>query len=182
MGEEKDVLLRVALVPEEPAGKVITRSAGAVEVWASLGWPSVADVPEYSMLPSFPETVKPLLTESGESKATERIVAGELLAFSDQDLSAGVDLLLRTLTTTAAVTDAVLEVRVFRAAAPRVSDGDLVCGLARKLWKDGRYVTFGVSWHPVRESQVALGVGGSSVDLEGFIGVEELWEITPRDT
>lgn len=132
------------------------------------------------MLPKFPETVGSLLTETAGADGTSRLVTGEIRGLSDRAIASSLDLWLRTITAQAALTDAVLETRAAKCDSPRVMSCDLVVGIARGLWEAGFSVTFGTSWEPVCDTDLAVGTGGSDGELEDFIREGGSWEITPR--
>ncbi|CAN5698529.1 hypothetical protein BH24ACT22_BH24ACT22_10150 [soil metagenome] len=137
-------------------------------------------MPKDSLLPSFPENVRPRIIDSLGTDETSRLVTGELLALSEQDLTATLDLLLRTLTSEATLTDAVLETSAVRITSPHAAQSSLVCEMARELWDAGFRVTFGPSWEPVTDADLALGVAGDNDALKGFVRNCESWDTTPR--
>ena len=151
-----------------------------MEFWATLAWQGPNDVPRDSLIPIFPETVKSSLTDSTGADGTSRVVTGELRALCEGDLGAALDLLLRAITSKAALTDAVLETRAVRLASPRAAQASLVCEMARELWEAGHRVTFGPSWEAVPDVDLALGAGGSNGDLESVFREKNSWKLTPR--
>lgn len=132
------------------------------------------------MLPAFPETVQSTLEQSPGTEEATRLVTGELRALCELELVVALDLLLRTITSKAALTDGVLETRAIRLASPRVTQASLVCEMALKLWEAGLRVTFGPSWEPVLDADLALGAGGSKDDLEGVFLEKDSWRIASR--
>ncbi|CAN5630777.1 hypothetical protein BH24ACT21_BH24ACT21_02650 [soil metagenome] len=137
-------------------------------------------MPQDSLLPVFSENTMSTLEESsGDDKAT-RLVTGERRALGDQELASALDLLLRTITSKAALTDAVLETRVVRLASSLVIAAPLVYETAYKLWNAGFRVTFGPSWEPVPDADLVLGAAGPENGLEDFIREMSPWEITSR--
>lgn len=149
-------------------------------MWASLNWQSSDDVPKDSLLPGFPGTVKHQLRGSPGTEETSRFITGELRALNDRDLTTALDIFLRSLTSGAALTDAVLETNAFRLASPKAAQCSLVCDLARELWAAGFHVTFGPSGEPVTDADIALGTADDNGALEDFISKSESWETTPR--
>lgn len=108
---------------------------------------------------------------------SSRRVTGELRAFREPDLAVALDLVLRALTSQAALTEAVLETRVVRSTLPQAMQSALVEEMARELWRSGIGVTFGPSWYPARDADLLLGTGGSEdqiVDLLQNIGKWEM--------
>ncbi len=145
-----------------------------------MTWQSSNDVPQDSLIPSFPETVRTRLTNSPGTDGATRLVTGEIHALSSKDLAEALDLFLRTLTEKAALTDAVLETSAVRLASPRAMQGTLVCAMAHELWEAGFRVTFGPSWEPFLDGDLALGAAGDNSFLEDFVLNSESWEMTSR--
>ncbi|MGB3635826.1 MAG: hypothetical protein WA982_17450 [Rubrobacteraceae bacterium] len=146
-----------------------------------MNWQSQDDVPKDNLLPKFSESVRTRITDSPGTDETSRSIAGELIALSEQELKAALDLLLRTLTSAAALTDAVLETSAVRLTSPRSTQSSLVCEMARELWDAGFRVTFGHSWEPVTDADLALGAAGDNDALKEFVLNSESWETTPRN-
>lgn len=145
-----------------------------------MAWKSPDEIPKESLLPVLPDTVSSLLTECSETEENTRLVAVELRALCGRDLSSALDLILRNLTSKAALTDAVLETRATRTASPKTFDPSLVCSVARTLRGAGFDVTFGPSPYSVAGADLAVGTRGSNGELESFVTEDELWETEPR--
>lgn len=158
---------------------MITYAAGAIELWASLAWERPAEVPSKNLLPMVSGAVKPLLAESPGTDEAMRFVAGEIRGFDPRSTAQALDDVLRTLTSKAALSEAVLETRVLRQAPPWVARGTLVGEVSCRLWDAGFSVTFGRSWEPVADADLAIGVGGSA-ELEELFKERFSWETTPR--
>ncbi|MGF1471917.1 MAG: hypothetical protein ACFB50_09285 [Rubrobacteraceae bacterium] len=164
----------------EPAGKIITSGPGSVEVWASLVWRSREEVPRHGLLPPIPAKAGSLLVESLGGEPPSRLVTGELRAYSDRCLAETLDLVLRTLVSKAALTEAQLETRVVRLTGPHAPQAQLVQTMARELWGAGIRVTFGPSSEPVSDADLSVGAGGAGDVLENVICESGTWELASR--
>jgi hypothetical protein len=100
---------------------------------------------------------------------------GEILALSEADLGLALETVLRSLTITAALSDAVLETRAARSWAPATTPAMTLQALARDLWDAGFRVTFAPSWTPVPVGAVGLGVRGAERELDGFLRSHPSW-------
>lgn len=164
----------------EPAGKIVTRSAGSVEIQASLEWRSPQDAPHYSLFPAIPAGARFSLQESSGSDGTSRLVSGRLHAFRERILARVLDLVLRSLTSQAALTEAVLETRVVRLATPQAPQASLVEKMAHELWCSGQRVTFGPSWEPICDVDLPLGAAGFEDELVDLLRCSGGWEIASQ--
>lgn len=154
----------VALLPGEEAGVIPPRTAGAVELLATLTWRRPEEMPPETLLDAFPglDNVKLALSESVEPERATRRVCGGILALTEPELSFAVDCALRALSDTAALTGAVLETRVVRLAAPREVSPEARDRLAHDLREAGHSAHLEPCWTPVRGTDVALGAGGEA--------------------
>lgn len=84
---------------------------------------------------------------------------------------------MRRVADAAAVSGAVLEMRVIRQEPPRGAPADLVEALAADLWRAGFGVRFAPCWEPVRAGGPALGVAGDEERLRGFLGEHPAWKL-----
>ncbi len=87
---------------------------------------------------------------------------------------------LRSVTTYATLTEAVLETRAVRLVDPRAPSAALVKALARQLWSAGLRVSFGPSWAPVPDADVSVGTRGLEDDgvedaFEAFLRMHPAW-------
>lgn len=151
-----------------------------MEIWASLSWKSPEDILQDSLLPVFPEKIMSTLEPSLEFEKATRLVTGELRALSDQDLTSALNLVLRAITSKAALTEAVLEIRTVRLASSLVVSAPLICEMARELCNAGFCVTFGPTWEPVQDADLVLGTAGAKSILKEFIEETTPWEMAPR--
>ena len=87
---------------------------------------------------------------------------------------AGLEAVLRSLTTFAALTEATLEVNAVVNVPPRVASPRALEGLARDLWEAGFPVRFAPSWTPAPAADVYLGVGGDE-ELDEFVRSQAWW-------
>lgn len=166
------------MLPEEPAGLIPTRTPGAVRFEATLNWKSGADAVLGDIIPSLsnPKLVKVLVSESDEIDGIRR-VSGEVRAFSEEDIQGALDFILSTITSTAAISEAVLEVRCVRLARPHIVSEATLGRLARGLWEAGFRVRFGACWTPLcAGEEAAVGVRGVEDAREH---IEDLgpWEV-----
>lgn len=165
----------VALVPEEPAGKILTTSAGVARVEATLSC-RPGDAP-----PTVPRLLEPPPGAAfypeweGDPTSTTCRFYCEVRALRAAALAAALEGILRAVTAYAALADAVLEVRAVRFVEPVVYPAPLVERLARDLWDAGLPVSFGSSWVPVSEGGLAVGGGGSGGEIEGFLRDHPAW-------
>ena len=168
-------------LPEEPAGLVVTRTAGLARFEATLTWRT----PEAS---SGPGLVAPVScgqyrltsTETEGPETATREVRGEVRAFRPGTVSRVLEETLRALMRAAALSEAVLEMRALRTAPPLVSDSEAVEALARDLWRAGRRVEFGRSWTVGGPDEgVRLGTGGETGILT-FLREHPAWATSDR--
>jgi hypothetical protein len=159
----------------DPAGTVATCTAGLLEFAATLSWNRVKDLPQAPTLPALPETARCSVVETDHPEAGRREILGEILALSERDLGSALQTVLRSLTTSAALSDAVLETRANRVTAPASAPATTLQALALDLWDAGFGVTFAPSWTPVPEGSVGLGILGAEQELQSFIGAHPSW-------
>ena len=166
----------LVLPTAEPAGTIATRMAGVAEFAATLLWECAEDVPPGPVLPTTPGTVRCSVVETGEPGEARREVLGEILALTERDLGSAVEAVLRSLASEAALSGALLETRVVRAAPPRSTPSLTVQALALDLWSAGFTVRFGPSWTPARDGGVAVGFRGAEAELRRFFGGHPSWD------
>ena len=118
------------------------------------------------------------LSESEDPDAATRRLYGEVRALSQRELGAGLEALLRALTTFATLTEATLEVGTVRNLPPRVASRRVLEVLARDLWAAGFPVRFAPSWTPAPEADAYLGVGGDE-GLAEFVLSHGSWSAAP---
>ena len=165
----------VALLAEEPAGKIPTVSAGVAQVEAVLTY-RPGDVPPH--VPQLPEppcgAVFVPAWENDPTSSTYRFSC-EVRALRAAVLAATLEGILRAVTAHAALADAVLEARAIRSVEPVVYPAPLVERLARDLWEAGLRVSFGPSWVPMLDDGLAVGSRGSEEEMEGFLRDHPAW-------
>jgi len=152
----------------EPAGTVATCTAGLLEFSATLSWNKDEDLPHTPTLPVLPETARCSVVETDDPEKGKRGILGEILALSDRDLGSVLQIVLRSLTTSAALTEAVLETRAARVIPPASAP-------ALDLRDAGFGVRFAPSWTPVPEGAVGLGILGAEQELLSFIEAHLSW-------
>ena len=159
----------------DPAGTVATCTAGLLEFSATLSWNRVEDLPQAPTLPALPETTRCSVVETDDPEAGRRGILGEILALSERDLGSALQTVLRSLTTSAALSDAVLETSATRVTAPASAPATTLQALALDLRDAGFEVRFAPSWTPVQEGAVGLGVLGAEQELESFLAAHTSW-------
>ena len=159
----------------DPAGTIATRTAGRIDFSATLCWDTLAQMPPAPTLPSLSECARCSVVETDDPASHTREIMGEILALSATDLGSALETVLRSLTITAALSDAVLETRASRLKAPAATPPSTLQALARDLWDAGFGVTFAPSWMPVPVGAVGLGVRGAERELDGFLRAHPSW-------
>ena len=165
--------LAVALTGQ-PAGTVATRVAGLVDFRATLEWEAAERRPP-SCLPAPGEPYRHNLLETHSPCGTRLEVRGGIRALTERGLARALDDVMRRVADAAAVSGAVLEMRVLREAPPRCVDRDLVQALAADLWRAGFAVRFAPCWEVVGREGPALGVRGGEGAIRGFLGDHPRW-------
>ena len=180
MGPAQDLLraerpLTAVLPTGDPAGTVATRTAGLLEFSATLSWERIEDLPRSPTLPVLPETARCSVLETDDPETGRRGILGEILALTEDDLGSALDMVLRSLTTTAALSGAVLKSRVARVTPPASTPATTLQALALDLRDAGFEVSFAPSWTPVHKGAIGLGVLGAEQELESFLEDHPSW-------
>ncbi len=162
----------------DPAGTVATHTAGLLEFSATLSWNTLEDLPQAPTLPALPQRCSVFETDDPETGRRE--VLGEILALSERDLGSALENVLRSLTISAALSDAVLETRASRVTPPASAPATTLQALALDLWDAGFGVSFAPSWTPVPEGAVGLGILGAEQELQSFIEARPSWRAPAR--
>lgn len=162
---------------EDSAGTIATRSAGLIEFTATLSYRSAEEVPETPLLPALPDSVRCSVVETGDREECRCEVLGEILALSETDLGLALETVLRSLTITAALSDAVLETRAARVVPVRRAPASALQTLALDLRDAGFGVRFGPTWTPVAEDAIGLGVRGAEKELATFMEAHPSWSM-----
>ncbi len=161
----------------DAAGTIATTTAGLIEFSATLSWDRLEDVPEAPTLPALPKTARCSVVETDDLARCRREILAEILALSERDLGSALETVLRSLTTTAALSEAVLETRTARVTPPRSAPAATLQALALDLWESGYRVGFAPSWTPVPEGVVGLGVLGAEQELLDFLLAHPSWRV-----
>lgn len=161
----------------EAAGTVATRSAGLIEFSATLSCRRAEDVPPAPTLPALPDTVRCSTVETGDPEEGRREILGEILALSEADLGFALETVLRSLTITAALCEAVLQTRAARLAPVRHAPAAALQTLALDLRDAGFGVRFAPTWTPVAEGGIGLGISGAEQELERFLEAHPSWMV-----
>jgi len=115
--------------------------------------------------------------EETDAANASRTISGEVRAFTEPDLRRTLDTVFRSISKTAALSEAVLEARAIRICSPAVTPSAVLEALARDLRDAGFPVTFGRSWSLVLNAETAVGTGGAEADLVEFLRGHSSWEI-----
>jgi hypothetical protein len=159
----------------DPAGTVATCTAGLIEFSATLSWNTVEDLPPSPTLPVLPKSARCSVVETVDPATGGRGILGEILALSERDLGLALENVLRSLTSSAALSDAVLETRATRVTPPASAPATTLQALALDLRDAGFGVRFAPSWTPVPEGAVGLGILGAEQELRSFIEAHLSW-------
>ena len=171
----------LALLPEEPAGRISTRNAGAIYFRAILSQrpdgerhavPILGDPPPgarfYSLACAF------------DAGSGYREISCEIRALHVEQLTGALDAVLRSVAAHVALTEAVLETRAVRLADPSAAPSQLVEMLARQLSGVGLRPSFGSSWVPVPGADLSVGTRGLAEALETFVDANPTWRRLSR--
>lgn len=109
------------------------------------------------------------LVQTEDATSATHQVSCEIRALHGEQLTGALDAVLRSVTTHAALAEAVLETRAVRLADPTTPPAALVEELARELWDAGFPVSFGPSWTPIAGADVSVGTRGLEDALETFL-------------
>ena len=159
----------------DPAGTVVTLSAGLIEFSATLSFRRPGEVPKEPTLGISPQAARCSVIETDDVEANRREILGEILALSEDDLGSALETILRSLTIAAALSDAVLQTRAARAAPVRVAPSGTLQALAVNVREAGFPVRFAPTWTPLEEGEIGLGVRGDEERLRGFLEAHASW-------
>jgi hypothetical protein len=132
-------------------------------------WNTVEELPPSPTLPALPETARCSIVETDDPETGRRGILGEILALSERDLGSALENVLRSLTTSAALSEAVLETRAMCVTPPAAPPATTLQTLALDLRDAGFGVSFAPSWTPVPQGAVGLGILGAEQELQSFI-------------
>jgi hypothetical protein len=116
-------------------------------------------------------------THDDASGSTE--ISCEIRALHVEQLTGALEVVLRSVTAHAALTEAVLEIRAVRLADPSAVPSPLVEALARQLSDAGLRPSFGPSWTPAPGADLSVGTRGLEDAFETFVGANPAWRL-PR--
>ncbi len=168
----------LALLSREPAGRIPTRSAGAVFFEATLTMRPGDELPSGPMLGEpTPGARFYSLTRTDDLASGTHKISCEIRALHLDPLTAALNTVLRSVTVRAALAEAVLETRALRLAEPSVTPDYLVEKLARQLLQYGLRPTFGPSWAPVAGADISIGTRGREEDLQTFLHSYPGWKL-----
>ena len=158
----------------QPAGTVATRAAGLADFHAVLEWDDAGQRPA-SCLPAPGGFFRHDLAETLSPCGMRLEVGGGIMALTERGLAGAVGRVMRGVSDDAAVSGAVLEMRVVRESAPRGFRPDLVQALAVDLWRAGFPVRLAPCWDAVGVEGLALGTGGGEENLRTFLRDHPVW-------
>jgi hypothetical protein len=162
----------LALLPGEPAGRISTRSAGAVSLRVALTVPPGTETSSEPILCApVPGARYYSLAGGYDPASATRRISCEIRALHNEQLTAALDAALRSVTAYAALTEAVLETQAVRLADPSVTSPALVEEVARQLSGYGLRLSFGPSWTPAPWAAASIGARGLEEALEGIFRV-----------
>jgi hypothetical protein len=167
----------LALLPEEPAGRISIRNAGAIHFRAIL---SPCPDGERQIVPILgdppPGARFYCLARACDDGSDNQEISCEIRALHVEQLTGGLDAVLRSVTAHAALTEAVLETRAVRLAEPSSASSPLVDTLARQLSFAGLVPTFGSSWVPTPGAHLSVGTRGLEEAFETFMAASPAWQ------
>jgi hypothetical protein len=172
----------LALLPEEPAGRISTRNAGAISFRATL-----------TRCPDEEKWAGPILGDPTpgarfyslirrDAASATREISCEIRALYAEQLTAALEAVLRSVTAHAALIEALLETRAVRIADPSTTPTPLVEMLARQLSSAGLHASFGPSWTPVLGAEASVGTRGLEDVFQAFLGAHPAWRPALRQT
>jgi hypothetical protein len=134
----------LALLSEEPAGRISTSNAGAISFRATLSWPpgegmtvgSIFDVPT-------PGVRFYSLVQTDNLESATREISCEIRALHPAELTGALNAVLRSVTAHAALSEAVLTTRAVRLAQPSEVHPMLAEALAQQVSDSCRTPTGG---------------------------------------
>jgi len=156
---------------------VATHSAGLIEFSAALSYRRAEEMPEALALVALPDTVHCSFVETIDLEEDRREILGEILALSETELGFALETVLRSLTITAALSEAVLQTRAARVAPVRHTPAAALQTLALDLRDAGFGARFAPTWTPVAEGAIGLGIRGAEHELERFLEAHPTWMV-----
>ena len=114
--------------------------------------------------------------ETDEPGSATRYIVGEIRAFTQQELGSALEAVLRSVTTAAALTEAVLALEAVRSVTPKAPSPHALQELARDLWEEGFPVRFAPSWRLAPQADACVGAG-TNRDLGAFLSRHPSWRI-----
>ncbi len=172
----------IALLPEEPAGRISTRNAGTISFQATLSWHPREGVPVGPTLDKpAPGARLYSLVQTDHLESATRKISCEIRALYPEELTNTLGVVLRSVTAHAALSEAVLETRTVRLADPSEAHPALAGTLACQLSEFGLHVSSGPSWVPIPGADISVGTRGSGEVLELFLRSHTDWWRTRLD-
>ncbi len=171
----------LALLPEEPAGRISTGNAGAISFWAALSRRPDEERREVPILGDPPPGARfysLVRTRDAASGNTE--ISCEIRALHVEQLTGALEAVLRSVTAHAALTEALLETRAVRLVDPSAAPSPLVETLARQLSDAGLRPSFGPSWTPAPGAELSVGTWGLEDAFETFMAANPTWHRLSR--
>ncbi|HEY6580925.1 MAG TPA: hypothetical protein VIZ60_07305 [Rubrobacter sp.] len=126
-------------------------------------------MPGAPTLPALTETTRCSIIETDDVVGGRREILGEILALSEDDLGSALETLLRSLTVSAALSEAILETRAARVAPVRPASLETLQALSLDVRAAGFPVRFAPTWTPLEEGEIGLGIAGAERELRDFL-------------
>jgi hypothetical protein len=145
-----------------------------VDFHAVLEWDAAGQSPP-TCLPTPDDSFRQDLAETVSPCGRRLEVRGGIRALTERGLAGAVERVMRGVSDAAAVSGAVLEMRVVRESAPRSFRPDLVQALAVDLWRAGFPVRLAPCWDAVSAEGLALGARGGDEDVREFLRDHPVW-------
>jgi hypothetical protein len=172
----------LAPLPEEAAGRISTRNAGAISFRAMLSWHPGKGLPAGSTLDEPPPGARFYsLVQAENLESATREISCEIRALHPAELTGALDAVLRSVTAHAALSEALLETCAVRLAEPSEAHPVLVEALARQVSAFGLCVSSGPSWAPTPGADISVGTRGLEEELERFLRSHSDWWLMGLD-
>ena len=172
----------MALLPEEPAGRISTRNAGAISFRAILSQRPDGERRVIQILGDPPPGARLYsLARAFDARSGVQELSCEIRALHAEQLTGALDAVLRSVAARSALTEVVLETSAVRLADPSSAPSTLVETLAWQLSDAGLRPSFGPSWTLLSPgADLSVGTWGLEDALETFVAARPAWRRLPR--
>jgi hypothetical protein len=165
------------VLTRDPAGTIATCIAGSLDFQATLSWRCASDTPPEPIWTPLQGVVTHSLAETKNRESATRTIYCEIQALTDADLGASLESVLRSITETATLSEAVLETSAIYKRRTRVVRADIVQALAMDLREAGFPVRFGPSWTPAPGAAASVGARDAEEELGEFFRTHRYWRL-----